>query len=338
MSAPEITARQVTTRQFTYVLALNAALERALNDYPEAALWGEDIADAGGIFGATRNLKKRYGGDRVFDTPISESAILGSALGAAQYGMRPIVEIMWIDFALVALDQIVNQIANTRYVSQGRASAPLVIRTQQGAQPGSCAQHSQTLEAFFAHTPGLRVGMPANAQDAYDMTLSAVASDDPVMMIENRTLYFGERVPVELGGDIKPIGGARVVQPGTAATVVAWSAMVPTVLAAAEGLRAEGIEIEVVDLRWLNPLDTDTVARSVAKTGRLLVAHEANLTGGFGAEIVARLAGGSWSSLTAAPQRVATQDLRIPAAPSLQAGAIPGVDDVVTAVRELLAA
>jgi pyruvate/2-oxoglutarate/acetoin dehydrogenase E1 component len=327
--------RTTQTKDLTYVLAVNAALDRALEQWPEVMLWGEDVADAGGIFGATRNLKKRHG-DRVFDTPISESAILGSALGSSLYGVRPVVEIMWIDFTLVALDQIVNQIANVRYVSNGQATAPLVIRTQQGVLPGACAQHSQNLEALFAHTPGLRIGMPATAQDAYDMLLTAVASDDPTLIIENRSLYFGQRTPVTLGGPIAPLGGARVARGGSDLTIVTWSAMLGRAMEAAEALAAEGIDAEVIDLRWLNPLDTAAVAASVARTGKLLVAHEANVTGGFGAEIVARIAGQCWSSLTAAPVRVGTPDLRIPAAPHLQAAAIPGAGAVVRAARDLV--
>ncbi|TDE08246.1 alpha-ketoacid dehydrogenase subunit beta [Jiangella asiatica] len=323
------------TADLSYVLAVNAALRRALDEVPEVILYGEDVAKGGGIFGATRGLASAFG-DRVFDTPISESAILGSALGAAMLGRRPVVEIMWIDFALVALDQIVNQIANTAYVSRGRWRAPLVIRTQQGHLPGACAQHAQNLEAMFAHTPGLRVGLPYTTQDAYDMLLSAVHCDDPVLIIENRSLYFRERVPVAVNGPVQPIGAAAVRRAGSDATVVAWSAVLAEVLAAADELSGEGIEIEVIDLRWLNPLDEATVFASVRKTSRFAVVHEANLTGGFGGELVARVAERCLGDLDAAPRRVATPDLRIPAAPHLQQAVIPQVADITASLRQLV--
>lgn len=192
----------------TYAGAITAALDRALRDRPEVLLYGEDVAKWGGIFGCTRALAKSHG-DRVFDTPISESAILGSAVGAAMLGRRPIVEIMWVNISLVALDQLVNQAANVRYVSRGRLTAPLTMRTQQGAMPGSCAQHSQNLEAILAHTPGLIVGLPATPQDAYDMLLSAIWADDPVVIIENRTLYSRGPAPVDTTAAILSPGGAR---------------------------------------------------------------------------------------------------------------------------------
>lgn len=330
----EATARP-TSANLTYVLAVNSALRRALSENPDVIVYGEDVAQSGGIFGATRGLRDSFG-DRVFDTPISESAILGSALGAAMVGMRPVVEIMWIDFSLVAMDQIVNQIANTTYVSRGQWRAPLVIRTQQGYLPGACAQHAQNLEAFYAHTPGLRVGLPYSVQDAHDMLLSAIASDDPVLIIENRSLYFRARERVRLDNPVEAIGRARVVREGTHATVVTWSAMVGVVLDAAEMLAAEGIDIEVIDLRWINPLDEETIYASVRKTERVAVAHEANLTGGFGAELVARVAENCIGHLDAAPIRIGTPDLRIPAAPHLQRAVIPQVGDVVRRLRALV--
>lgn len=318
-----------------YVLAVNAALRRALSERPEVILYGEDVAKGGGIFGATRGLLDEFG-ERVFDTPISESAILGSALGAAMFGMRPIVEIMWIDFSLVAMDQIVNQIANTAYVSRGKWRAPLVIRTQQGHLPGACAQHAQNLEAFYAHVPGLRVGMPYSVQDAYGMLLSAVESPDPVLIIENRSLYFRPREVVQLDAPVEPLGRARVVREGKDATVVTWSAMVGVVSEAADVLAAEGVDLEVIDLRWINPLDEQTIFSSVAKTSRFAVVHEANHTGGFGGELVARVAEHCLYDLDAPPRRIATPDMRIPAAPHLQRAVIPQVSTVVEGLRALV--
>lgn len=311
----------------TYAQAVNSALDRALRERPETLLYGEDVAKWGGIFGCTKGLADKHG-DRVFDTPISESAILGSAVGAALLGQRPIVEIMWVDFALVALDQLVNQAANVRYVSRGELTAPITVRTQQGAMPGSCAQHSQNLEAFFAHTPGLVVGLPATAQDAYDMLLSAIWCDDPAIIIENRTLYFDRSGSVELNRPVQPVGGARVVRQGADVTVVTWSAMLRRVADAAESAANEGVDVEVIDLRWLQPLDMPTVLASLEKTNRLMMVHEANRTGGFGGEIAARVAEHALNLLDAPVRRVAVPDSRMPAAPHLQRALIPSADDI----------
>lgn len=311
----------------TYAQAVNSALDRALRERPETLLYGEDVAKWGGIFGCTKGLADKHG-DRVFDTPISESAILGSAVGAALLGQRPIVEIMWVDFALVALDQLVNQAANVRYVSRGELTAPITVRTQQGAMPGSCAQHSQNLEAFFAHTPGLVVGLPATAQDAYDMLLSAIWCDDPAIIIENRTLYFDRSESVELDRPVQPVGGARVVRQGADVTVVTWSAMLRRVADAAESAANKGVDVEVIDLRWLQPLDMPTVLASLEKTNRLMMVHEANRTGGFGGEIAARVAEDALNLLDAPVRRVAVPDSRMPAAPHLQRALIPSADDI----------
>lgn len=314
--------------ELNYSQAVNAALDRALRERPEVLLYGEDVAKWGGIFGATRGLAKKYG-ERVFDTPISESAILGSAVGSALMRMRPVVEIMWVDFTLVALDQIVNQAANVRYVSQSRLTAPLTIRTQQGAMPGSCAQHSQNLEAIFAHTPGLIVGLPATPQDAHDMLLSAIWADDPAIVIENRTLYFGAPAPVDTAAPVEEPGGARIRRAGSDITLVTWSAMLHTALAAAEQAAEGGVDVEVVDLRWLQPLDMATVLDSLGRTSRLVIAHEANRTGGFGAELAARVAESAAHLLDAPIRRIAVPDVRMPAAPHLQRALIPSADKLV---------
>jgi acetoin:2,6-dichlorophenolindophenol oxidoreductase subunit beta len=309
------------TLELTYAAAVNAALDRALAERPETLLFGEDVAAPGGVFGVTRGLRKAHG-DRVFDTPISESAILGAATGAAMVGRRPVAEIMWVDFTLVALDQIVNQVANVRYVSRGAATAPITIRTQQGSAPGACAQHSQSLEAFFAHVPGLRVCLPSNPQDAYDLLLAAIWCDDPVIVIENRTLYHGAKAAVTVDADIQPAEGARVVASGDDLTLVTWGAMTAKALDAARHCAERGISAEVIDVRWVRPLDMTTVMSSIARTGRLAVVHEAHLTGGVGAEIVAQVAE-SGVRLRASPRRIATPDVRIPAAPSLAVAVIP---------------
>jgi pyruvate dehydrogenase E1 component beta subunit len=320
------------TTTLTYARALNAALERALAEMPETILYGEDIAVPGGVFGVTKGLRDRFG-ERVFDTPISETAMLGAAVGAAMMGLRPIVEIMWVDFSLVALDQIVNQAANVRYVSGGRLTAPLTIRTQQGILPGSCAQHSQSLEAFFAHVPGLRVAMPADPGQAYALLLAAIAADDPAIVIEHRAFYHTLSGEVDLGAPVEPVGGARLLRSGSSATIVAWGAMVQSALEAADTLAGEGIETDVIDPRWIAPFDTETVVASVAKTGRLVIAHQANVTGGFGAEVAARIAREAFWSLDAPIERVGVPDMRIPAAPILQQALVPGADAIAAAVR-----
>ncbi|WP_033295839.1 alpha-ketoacid dehydrogenase subunit beta [Amycolatopsis jejuensis] len=319
-------------KKLSYAEAVNAALRRALEERPEALLFGEDVGKPGGVFGVTKGLHKLFG-DRVFDTPISESAILGGAVGSAMFGRRPIVEIMWADFFLVALDQLVNQAANVRYVSRGALSAPITVRTQQGSAPGACAQHSQSLEAFFAHIPGLRVCLPATHQDAYDLLLSAIWCDDPVVVIENRTLYHAGKQEVQLGGEIRPFGGAAVRRPGTDVTVLTWGAMQHRVLDAAERLAGDGIDAEVLDARWVRPFDLDTLLGSVRRTGRLVVAHEAHTVGGFGGEVVAAVAEAG-VPLHCPPVRIGAPDARIPAAPALAGAVIPTADVIAEAVTK----
>jgi pyruvate/2-oxoglutarate/acetoin dehydrogenase E1 component len=322
-----------TTKSLRYGEAVNAALRRSLETWPESLVYGEDVGKPGGVFGVTRRLQRDFG-ERVFDTPISESAIIGSAVGAAMMGRRPIVEIMWVDFTLVGIDQLINQAANVRYVSRGRSTAPITIRTQQGATPGSCAQHSQSLEALFTHIPGLRVCLPTTAQDAYDLLLSAVACDDPTMVIEARGLYGGEREDVVLHGDIRPIGGSRRRHHGEDLTVVSWGTAARTAVSAAEELAAEGIGVDLIEAVWLNPFDTRAVIESVERTGRLLVVHEANVTGGFGAEVVARVVE-SGVPLRTPPRRLGLDDLRVPAAPHLSAAVLPTKERVINAARSL---
>jgi 2-oxoisovalerate dehydrogenase E1 component len=328
-------AEDPAPKTMTYIQAVNQALVRELEARPEVLIYGEDCGLAGGIFGATRSCQKIHGKNRVFDTPISESAILGSAVGAALMGIRPIVEIMWADFMLVALDQLINQAANFRYVTNGRASVPMVVRTQQGSTPGSCAQHSQCLEALLAHIPGLRVALPGTPQDAYDILRSAVANNDPCIVFESRSLYQMSG-PVVLSDRIQPIGKAILRKSGKDVAIVTWGTMVRAALDAAENLDRQGIASSVLDLRWLSPLDTSALRDAVTQAGgRVVIAHEANLTGGFGAEIVARLhemlAG---SNLRV--RRVAAPDVRIPAAANLSAHLLPNAEKIVAAVQSLL--
>ncbi len=322
-----------TVRQLKHGQAANAALIRVLTDMPEAFYFGEDCAKPGGVFGTTRGLADRFG-DRVFDTPISETAMIGSAVGAALMGARPIVEIMWVDFTLVALDQIVNQAANARYVSRGRAPAPIVVRTQQGNAPAACAQHSQNLESLFLHVPGLRVVMPWSAQDIYDAIRSSVVCDDPVILIENRTLYDGQKSDVMVDGPIREIGWSNQRATGDEVTIVTWGAMTGTVLSAVEVLALKGVSADVIELTWLNPADMTAVAGSLQRTGRLVVVHEANRSGGFGAEILARVVEMD-VRLRTRPLRIAAPDMVIPAHPRLAGEIIPSVQRIVDEISRL---
>lgn len=323
-------------KKASYIQAVNEALSRELAARPEVIVYGEDVGQAGGIFGAARGLQKKYGPDRVFDTPIAESAILGSAVGAALMGMKPIVEIMWADFMLVALDQIINQAANIRYVTGGRASVPIVVRTQQGATPGSCAQHSQSLEALLAHIPGLRIAVPATPQDAYGMLRTAVAIPDPCIVFESRSLYQSTD-EVSFSDELEPMGRSVLRRKGRDAVILTWGPSVHVGLEAAAKLAERGVDVGVLDLRWLCPLDEDGLRAAVREAGgHAIVLHEANRTGGFGAEVVARVHELLGTELDLRITRVATPDMRIPAAPILQRALLPTADKVVDAVERLL--
>jgi 2-oxoisovalerate dehydrogenase E1 component len=335
--APANAPESGQTKTLSYIQAVNEALSRELATRPDVLVYGEDVGQSGGIFGASRGLQKSFGADRVFDTPISESAILGSAVGVALMGMKPIVEIMWGDFMLVALDQIINQAANVRYITGGRSGAPIVVRTQQGATPGSCAQHSQSLEALLAHIPGLRIAIPATPQDAYSLLRAATACPDPCIVYEARGLYqtTGE---VHFTDVIEPIGKSRLHKPGRDAVIVTWGTMVLVALEAAKQLGEEGVDVGVLDLRWLCPLDDDGLRTAVSSaSGKVIVLHEANRTGGFGAEVVARLHEFFKHDLALNIARVATPDMRIPASPILQRALLPTAAKVMDETRRLLA-
>ncbi|GAA3739126.1 alpha-ketoacid dehydrogenase subunit alpha/beta [Leifsonia bigeumensis] len=333
---PGAVSGQVQTLELTYQRAANLALRTELENRPEVLVYGEDVGFSGGIFGVTRGLQKEFGSERVFDTPISESAILGSAIGAAMEGMRPVVEIMWADFVFVALDQIVNQATNVRYINRSRLHAPLTIRMQQGVTPGSCAQHSQSIEAFFAHMPGIKVGLPSTPQDAYDMLRAAVADPDPTVLIEARELYQ-ESASVEVGGPLQRAEGARVHRDGEDVAIITWGAMLHRALAAAERLQSESISATVLDLRWLRPLDEESIASVVERCrGRVLVVHEATETSGFGAEVVTRITERCFDELPSPVVRLGTPDVRMPSAPNLQQAVVPTSEKIYFAVRALL--
>ena len=325
-----------TTEELTYQRAVNRALRTELASRPEVLVYGEDVGAAGGIFGVSRGLQKEFSAERVFDTPISESAIIGSAVGSAMEGMRPVIEVMWGDFLLVAMDQLINQAANVRFINRSALHAPMVLRFQQGATPGACAQHSQSLEAFLAHIPGLKVGVPATPADAYAMTRAAVADPDPCVLAEARELYQMSG-KVRLGGPVEAVGGARFRRRGDSLAIITWGPMLYRALEAADRLAESGHSASVLDLRWLRPLDDMAIDEAVRESGgRVIVAHEANLTGGFGAEIAARVNERHFRDLFAPVRRVAALDTRIPAAPALQRAVIPGVQAILDAAASLL--
>ncbi|MFJ6453912.1 thiamine pyrophosphate-dependent enzyme [Paenarthrobacter sp. NPDC091669] len=337
--APELPALEhkpdAPSKDLAYGRAVNEALKDALKRREEVLVYGEDIAVAGGVFGVTRGLQKEFGEQRVFDTPIAETAILGSAVGAAIAGMKPVVEIMWADFVFVALDQIVNQASNVRYVNRSKIHAPMVIRMQQGVTPGSCAQHSQSVEAILSHVPGIKVGLPGTPQDAYAMTLAAIEDPDPVVLIEHRSMYQ-DTGKVALGGPSERVGGAALRRDGADVAIITWGPMVAAALEAAEQLSAQGIEASVLDLRWLRPLDDDAIEAVVARSGgRVIVAHQAFQTGGFGAEVSARITEKHFSELAGPVLRIGTPDVRMPSAPSLQEELLPNSADIVRAAQRL---
>ncbi|WP_285245892.1 alpha-ketoacid dehydrogenase subunit alpha/beta [Pseudarthrobacter sp. efr-133-R2A-89] len=329
-------AKHTQTKELTYQRAVNQALADELDSRPDLLVYGEDVGFAGGIFGVSRGLQKKYGEERVFDTPISESAILGSAVGAGMEGVRTVTEIMWADFVFVALDQIINQASNVRYINRSAIHAPLTIRMQQGVTPGSCAQHSQSIEAILAHIPGIKVGLPATPQDAYNMTRAAIADPDPTILLENRALYQVS-TPVDFGGVVERAEGARHHRDGKDLTIITWGSTLSLALEAAKELERDGISAGVLDLRWLRPLDLDAIARAVtASAGRILVVHEAHTSGGFGAEVAARITELHFEKLSAPVQRVGTPDVRMPSAPALQDALLPTTGRIVAAATTLV--
>lgn len=294
----------------SYAQALNDALRIALRDDPRVFLIGEDIGTYGGIYRVTKDLITEFGAARVLDTPISEAAITGASVGAALAGCRPVLEVGFVDFVGTCWDQIFNQAAKYRYLSGGRASVPMVIRMAYGAGLGYGVHHSQSLEAWFAHTPGLKVVAPSTPADAKGLMLAAIEDDDPVIFLEHKLLYATEaEVPQQRY--VEPFR-ARMRRDGDAVTIVAWGRAVHWALAAADAAAQEGIECQVLDLRTLVPFDEDAVLQAVAQTGRLIVCHEACLTGGFGGEVVARVAERVFGALRSAPLRVAAPDIPVP--------------------------
>jgi pyruvate dehydrogenase E1 component beta subunit len=296
---------------------------------------GEDVT-YGGPFGATAGLVDEFGADRIRNTPISEGTVLGAAVGAAASGLRPVVEIMFMDFITLAMDQLVNHAAKLHYMSGGQLRIPLTVRAQGGISGTYGAHHSQSLEAWLAHVPGLKVVAPSTPADAYGLIRSAIADDNPVVVFEHRALYWQRATEADLTGEPVPFGRAAVRRPGTDVTVVSYSRMATQALAAAENLAQRGIDVEVIDARSLAPLDVDTIAASVSRTHRLVVAHEAVTQGGFGGEIAARVQQAVPGDLHAPIVRVGAPFAPVPAAASLEAAFSPDAASIETAVVNLL--
>jgi pyruvate/2-oxoglutarate/acetoin dehydrogenase E1 component len=316
--------------ELTYVKAVNEAMARAMRADDSVFVLGEDVAE-GGPYTTTAGLAEEFGTERVINTPISEGAITGVAIGAAQSGMKPILEIMFIDFITLALDQVANQAAKAHLMSGGQLTVPLVLRTQGGAGYRSGAQHSQSMEAWLTHIPGLKVVMPSRASDAAGLLASAVADPNPVVFVENKTLYFKKGEVADEPEPI-PIGEAEVLRAGSDVTIVALSRLVDDALSAADRLAAEGIEAEVIDPRTLVPLDLDTIVESVKRTNRLVVAHEAVEHGGFGAELAAEVQAAAFDHLDAPIERVGAPFTPIPVSPPLEDAYLPGADEIYDAV------
>jgi pyruvate/2-oxoglutarate/acetoin dehydrogenase E1 component len=326
----------MTTTTLTMSEALNRALQEALDRPEPMMLLGQDIGAYGGTFGVTRGLWERYGDEVVRDGPLCESGTVGFAIGLAITGVRAVCEIEFFDFVGVAMDQIVNQAAKLHYFTGGKLSVPLVIRTPVVGRMGMGPQHSQSLESWFMHIPGIKVVIPSNAADAYGLMRTALRDSNPVLFVENVRLY-GRRAEVETDGAPIPFGSARVAREGSDVTVVALSGMVDEALAAAELLDVRGVSVEVIDPRTIAPLDMETILTSVRRTMRLVVAHDAHRTCGFGAELAARVMEEAFDSLDAPVERVASLDVPIPCTPDGIAAVYPSAEDVVAAVERLIA-
>ncbi len=322
-------------REITYAEAIREALREEMKRDERVYIIGEDVGRFGGCFGVTKGLWEEFGDDRVKDTPISETAIIGSSVGAAATGMRPVAEIMFCDFMGVAMDEITNQAAKMRYMFGGKVKLPMVIRTPVGGGLCAAAQHSQSLEAWFTHLPGLKVVMPSTPYDAKGLLKASIRDDNPVIFLEHKMLY-GVKGTVPEEEYVIPLGVADVKREGRDVTIIATSLMVYKSLEAAKLLEKEGISVEVVDPRTLYPLDEEKIINSVKKTHRAIVVHEAVERNGFGGEIVAIIMEKAFEYLDAPVKRVCGKNTPIPFSPPLERFVIPQVEDIVNAVKSLL--
>ncbi len=321
--------------QMTYAAALNRALAEAMRKDPQVVILGEDIGALGGIFTVTQGLLEEFGPERVFETPLSEACYVGCGTGLALCGWRPVVELMFSDFLMVAMDQVCNQAAKLRYMTGGQAKLPITLRAPIGARNSAAAQHSQSPQAWFAHIPGLRVVMPATPADALGLLASAIECDDPVLVLEHKS-HYRDQGEVPEGRHRVPLGKAEVKRRGNDVSIVACSRMTLLALQAAEQLAAAGIAAEVVDLRSLNPLDREGIVASVARTRRAVVVDEGVLDFGITAEIAALIHSELFGELLAPVARVGAVHAPIPFSPPLEEAAVPQVADIVAAVRRCL--
>jgi len=324
-------------REITYAEAIREALSEEMRADPRVFLLGEDIGIYGGAFGVTRGMVQEFGEERVRDTPLSEHAITGAAAGAALTGMRPVVEIMFSDFLSIALEQLANQAAKSRYQFGGQASVPMVLRTAGGSGTGAAEQHSQSLEAWVCHVPGLKVVIPSTPADAKGLLKSAIRDPNPVVFIEQKLLYRQKGPVPDPAEDFQvPLGVADVKRPGRDLTVITYGRMVPRCLEAAGKLAAEGIDAEVIDIRTLVPMDKACIIDSVKKTGRAMIVHEACKTGGYGGEVAAVIADSeAFFHLDAPIRRVAGLDVPIPYNPELEAAVVPTLERIIFEARDL---
>jgi pyruvate dehydrogenase E1 component beta subunit len=322
--------------EINLVQAVNLALARAMAEDNKVLVLGEDVAAEGGVFRATDGLLTRFGGDRIFDTPLAENAIAGLSVGLAAQGFRPVAEIQFTGFIYPAIDQLVNHASRLRTRTRGRLTCPMVVRSPAGGGIRAIEHHSESPEAMFAHIPGLRVVIPSSPARAYGLLLAAIRDPDPVVFLEPTRLYRAAREEVDDDGAALPLDRCFVLREGSDITFVTWGAMIKETLAAADTLAGEGVNVEVIDVATLKPLDSDSILASVAKTGRCVIVHEAPLTGGFGAEIAARIAERGLTSLLAPIERVTGWDTVMPL-PRLEQHYLPGEARILAAARRILA-
>lgn len=324
-------------KPISYAWAINHALAEEMERDPKVFLMGQDVGQMGGVFGVTRGLWDRFGPERVRDSGIVENFLVGGAVGAALGGARPVVEVQFADFLILAGDEVMHKAAKWRFMHGGRLTVPLVLRAPMGVQGGVGAEHSQSPEALFLHTPGLKIAVPSTPADAKGLLKAAIRDPNPVIFFEHRRLYRYKGVVSADVDALTPFGEAVVRRPGRHLTVVAWSAMVPAALEAAEAVAADGIDVEVVDPRTLVPFDFETVRASVMKTGRVLVVHEAPRTMGAGAEIAARVGEEVFAYLDAPVARLGAKDVPVPQNHDLEPAYYPQVGDIAAAMRDLAA-